>query len=444
MTASDALRGKSAHGYRFFSVSFSVVIASLAAMLALASPASAASPPSIESTSVSNITSTDATFEAQINPNGLETTYEVKLEAPACGPGFCETTGGVVIATGTLPASFSTQDLSVDIASAWGHLLSPSTRYGYSVNATNSAGERFWSGNYKVFETLAGIPPAIESVSVSHITATDATLEAQIDPGGLETSYEFRLETPECQMMEGPGPAVGCQVVGTGTIPAGSSTQTVSTDIAKAWEDLTPNTTYMFAVFARNSAGEAPGRHEAWFTTATAAPPSIESESVSNITPTDATLEATINTEGLKTTYTFYLHEEGPPCLEADPPCMVLEQAPIPLPSGQLLGSFVGQNVSADLNSAGVSLTPGKSYEYWLTATSTAGTTKGQAQSFTAPSEPGAEPLTEPNRGTDPQASTTIQSPTSGAPPHHRRQRNHRRHRRGLRWVQAYRARHAG
>jgi hypothetical protein len=290
----------------------------------------------------------------------------------------------------------------------------------------------------------AASPPSIESESATNITATDATLEAQINPGGLETSYEFRLETPECEEMVGPGAIVGCKLVGTGTILAGSSIQTVSTDIAEAWEDLSPNTTYLFAVFATNSAGPASGHHEGRFETASAAPPSIESEAASNITATDATLEAQINTEGLETTYTFYLQEEGPPCLKADPPCMVLEKAPIPLPSGTLLGSFLGQSVSLELNSAGVSLAPGATYKYWVMATSGAGTTKGQPQTFTTPSEPGVEPLTELNGSTNPQTATALQPPPSTPLSHRRRRRNSRQHKRWQHRVNVHRAKRAG
>jgi len=105
--------------------------------------------------------------------------------------------------------------------------------------------------------------------------------------------------------------------------------------------------------------------------------PVIESESVSNITPTDATMEARINSEGLETTYEFHLQEMS--CREANPPCMMPQHKPLVLPSGKLLGSFVGQSVSADANSAGVTLCPADRW-YWVTATNSAGTTIGQRQ----------------------------------------------------------------
>jgi hypothetical protein len=115
-----------------------------------------------------------------------------------------------------------------------------------------------------------------------------------------------------------------------------------------------------------------PASAQAW------AAPVIEGQSVSNQGATNATVEARINTEGLETTYEFYLQEPSL-CLKAEPLCMMPEDTPLALPSGKLLGSFVGQSVSVDVNRAGVTLCPNGDY-YWVTATNSAGTTIGQRQ----------------------------------------------------------------
>ncbi len=173
------------------------------------------------------------------------------------------------------------------------------------------------------------------------------------------------------------------------------------------------------------------------FTYATASPtgpPAIESESVSHITSTDATLEAQIDTEGLETTYTFYLGGPIPPCREAEPPCMIAERAPVPLPAGKLLGSFLGQSVSADLNSAGMALQPGGHYTYSVVATNAAGTTWGAGQRFIA-AEEGIQPLSDAKPSSGP--SSQITSPAYAKQPpssvngrvHARKHRRHRRHR---------------
>jgi hypothetical protein len=141
--------------------------------------------PKVESESVSNVTQTDATLEAQINPEGRETTYEFYLEAPSClsyGLGACEASGGVPIAKGIISAGSAGRSVNVDVAAAW-HSLSADTLYGYRVVASSASGTR--SGREETFRTSPGPAPAVDTVSISHLTPTDATLEARIDTEGL-------------------------------------------------------------------------------------------------------------------------------------------------------------------------------------------------------------------------------------------------------------------
>jgi hypothetical protein len=167
------------------------------------------------------------------------------------------------------------------------------------------------------------------------------------------------------------------------------------------------------------------------------ASPVIESESVSHVTTSDATLEAQIDTEGLETTYRLHIVEEL---------CNLCESLGrlFNLPPGELLGSFSSQSVSVDLNSVDVGLTP---YDtYWVTASNAAGTAEGAPQRFTAPGA-GVQPLdttTQSGGGSSSQptgASTPRLTDSTGAKPapttahsrerrRHRRHRHHRRHRR--------------
>ena len=297
-------------------------------------------------------------------------------------------------------------------------------------------------------------PPTIESESVSHITEHDAILSARIDPNGLATAYKLQIDTTgnfkfdqsDSCVLHPPGIACAQVVIEgeplpeglveppEGSIPAGYETQQVSVDLASIGATLQPDTTYHYRAIAANDASVVEGPDQTFTTPPGTQEPSIESESVSHITPTDATLEAQINTEGLETTYEFHLLERWG-CEESTPACYPPIRI-IPLPSGKLLGSFVGQTVSLDLNSAGVSLSPGHNfYEYSVSATNAAGATEGQPLRFTTPSAAAqAEPqsLTEPSVSIGGLASTATQSPTSGPPSHSRRHRHHHRHRRGL------------
>lgn len=212
-------------------------------------------PPAIEGETASNITSTDATLEAKINPEGLPTTYEFYLEAPSCQNDkrveACEAGGGVPIAKGSVPAGSAGQTVSVDVA-ATGHILTPDTIEGYRVVASNSAGTRY--GGEKTFVTLPGPPPVIDSVSLSHLTPTDATLEAKIDTEGLSTSYEFQLWSSPCSHK-----GAGCELIINVPLPTGLLLgsfvpQSVSLDLGSAGVTLGGGE-YGFSVVATNKAG---------------------------------------------------------------------------------------------------------------------------------------------------------------------------------------------
>jgi hypothetical protein len=97
-----------------------------------------AATPSIENVLLSHLTSTDARLEAQIDTEGLETTYQFKLWASPCGP-ECELIQNIPLPSGTLLGSFVDQSVSLDLGSA-GVKLTPGGGYGYSLTATSSAG----------------------------------------------------------------------------------------------------------------------------------------------------------------------------------------------------------------------------------------------------------------------------------------------------------------
>ncbi len=317
----------------------------------------------------------------------------------------------------------------------------------------------------------SGMSPSIDSESASNITSTDATLEAKINPESMERGADYQFQVvanPSEYLSEFVCPTEGfpansslCLGLGrqAGALPiagtgVGTQDMTVSLDLSapRGWwsgtTTLKPDTTYHYRVIAARSVQtedtiqwEPPIVYgpDQTFTTPPAKAPLIESESVSRITPNDATLEARINTEGLETTYEF--HMVGAYC---EWPCESPEYL-FTLPAGKLLGSFIGQNVSLDLNSAGVPPMPVDTY--WVTATNAVGTTTGPSHTFRS-GEEGVQPLaTVAPSGGESQASTssgtqpadsngssgsalvpkTLAKPLTKRKPHHKR--NHRHHR---------------
>jgi hypothetical protein len=280
----------------------------------------------------------------------------------------------------------------------------------------------------------ASTAPSIESESVSHITATDATVEAQVNlhEAGAGAYYQFQVvRSPSeyaseilCPQKLPPGidVCVGTQSASAlpiGFIPGNTAQpgvdHPVSLDLASAGVTLQPGTTYHYRVLVARRVQtedtiqwEPPtvyGPDQTFITPATGKAPSIESVSASHLTSTDATLEAQLNTEGLETSYQFRL-ESG--CLwpQACPEITVYT-----LPSGKLLGSFVAQSISLDLNTAGVTLMPGTEYAYRFIAQNGAGKGESGEHRFTT-----SEEMVQPLNTTTPSGTNGDNQGTSSTP----------------------------
>jgi hypothetical protein len=359
-----------------------------------------AAEPTIENVSATQISSKRAVLNATIDPSGLETTYEFWVEFADCqntvrGDAGCESFSIQKVGEGHVAAGSTPET----VVAAYSYLF-PEYEYGYWVVAKNGAGETRSSGSHK-FTALPA--PVVDSESTSGVTASDATLEAQIDPEGQAVYYQFQLvEDPSeyAPELECLGVELFCKESGSpprllkiGYLPAGSEAKTVSLDLAHAGVTLAPNTTYHYRVLVAPAvqtedtiqwAGPPVAGPDQTFRTSPAGPaPKIESVSLANLTSSDATLGAQIDTEGLETTYEFKLWSL--PCLSRTRSCDVIQG--FTLPSGKLLGSFVSQTVSLDLASAGAHLIPGGEYEYSLAATSAGGTSESTTQTFTAPED---------------------------------------------------------
>jgi hypothetical protein len=402
--------------------------------------AQASTVPVVDSESASNVTSTDATLEASINSqeapagdfyqfqlvrNPSEFASEILCPAKLAPgiDGCIGTQSASALPIGYFASSFEhlSGPVGLDLNSA-GVALQPGTTYHYRVlvaRRVQTEDTIQWEpptvyGADQTFTTPSG-PPTIESESASKITQTDATLEAQINPQGDQAGdyYQFQLvkEPGEyaSEILCPEPPPQGFSICGgthsQGALPIGwvcgscereQAAQPVQLDLASAGVTLKPATTYHYRVIAARAVQtedtiqwEPPtvyGADRTFTTSPAGKAPVIDSESASHVTPTDATLEAQINSEGLQTSYQFRL-ESG--CLA---PRACAEITVYPLPSGKLLGSFVDQSVSLDLNSAGVTLGPGVEYAYSVTATNAAGSVTGHEQRFTTP-EDGVQPL---------------------------------------------------
>ena len=201
---------------------------------------------------------------------------------------------------------------------------------------------------------------------------------------------------------------------------------------------------------------------------AVAAPPTIEAESVSEVSSSDATLEAVVNPANLEAGayYQFQIAtdpaeywpevtcpEQGPEapeiqCLgpygtiDGPPPEADIQRRPDDLPTVRLGGGSEGVQVALHLSSIGRTLQPGTTYHYRVLAVEAASSvdsivwepppTYGADQTFTTAVLLAAEEG-GPSGGTLPEPPATTSEPTlSGAEPVGCKQRSvRRRHPRG-------------
>jgi hypothetical protein len=273
-----------------------VIVGCLA--LGLPTGALAASQPAIESVSVSFVTQHDAGLEATINPKGLSVrgaVYQFQVVANpseylseiACpvrehslrgGGGCIGAARPGVLPIGFIPKGAGGKSVSVELNAA-GMDLKPGTTYHYRVLAATakaSEDQLEWEAPpaYSEDQTFTTPPakttttPMIDSESASHVTATDTTLEAKINPENLKRGalYQFQLVGNTNEYL----PVFVCptgwahssiclgldtEVEGlpTGVTHAGQEIQVVSLDLGSAGVRLRPGTTYHYRVIAATS-----------------------------------------------------------------------------------------------------------------------------------------------------------------------------------------------
>ena len=226
--------------------------------------------PTIESVSVSSITEHDATLEAQINPNGLETTYQFFLWV-GCYPASCEHISEVrpALPVETLPSTQGEQSVSLDLNSA-GVTLEPNRDYYYSVVATNSAGETHREGG--IFRTPSeptGENGGAETGAASNISQTGATLSGIVSAWGWrEATYVFEYGTSTSYGQSAPippgviGPRVTCG------LPCGPP-HSEQFSVAENLTELQPNTIYHYRLVSITNGHTSFGK-DATFTTSEA------------------------------------------------------------------------------------------------------------------------------------------------------------------------------
>jgi hypothetical protein len=185
-------------------------------------------PANIESESSSAIEQTTATLEAAVNPDGVDTTYHFEYgTSTAYG-------SNTPVPDVDIGAGEESQALIGELTG-----LQAGVTYHYRLVATNAAGTT--NGPDRTFTTIT--PALIDSVTISGVSATSATVHAKINPLGADTTYHFEYGTTTAYGASIPIPDAD--------IGAGTSDVSVS----QVLSGLSANTTYHVRVAAQNALG---------------------------------------------------------------------------------------------------------------------------------------------------------------------------------------------
>jgi hypothetical protein len=153
--------------------------------------------------------------------------------------------------------------------------------------------------------TTGALPPAVINEASSGVEATEATLEATLNPNNQETTYSFEYSTSST--------LAGATTLAGGSFPVdefGERGVSVPTGAV-----LAPHTTYYYRVIAENTKGEkaVPGKIQS-FTTYTPPQTPQTTNPAKSITGTTAVLEGTLNPGAKAKEGWYFAYNEGPSC----------------------------------------------------------------------------------------------------------------------------------
>ena len=235
--------------------------------------------------------------------------------------------------------------------------------------------------NQRVDAFTSAVLADVTTGQASNVQQTSATLNGTVNPGGIAvTDCHFDYVTDAGFHANGYTGAAKAACVP----PPGSG----ATDVAVSAEvaSLAPGTTYHFRVTATTASGENQGQDLTFET-----PPAVKSVTTgaaSNVQGTSATLNGTLDPNGIHTTYHFQYVRDA--AFQAGG---YTSATSAPVPDADA-GSTAGeQAVHTDISQ----LQPATTYHFRLAATNSIGTTFGQDQTFQTPPPPSIDGASSEN-----------------------------------------------
>ena len=223
------------------------------------------------------------------------------------------------------------------------------SQYGDWATASTSD----WWQAIKDFLGATSSPPAVTGLPATSITATSGQVNGTVNPNGAATMYHFDYGTSASYGSSTSATSAG----------SGSSAVTVTASLA----GLTSNTTYHYRLVAISSGGTTNGT-DATFATLNVPPPHnaplVADSGASSITTISAQLNATVNPNGIVTSYHFDYGTSG--------------NYGISTTSLSTGSGSTPTSVSAPI----AGLLPGTLYHFRVIATNSAGTSPGGDVTF--------------------------------------------------------------
>ena len=265
--------------------------------------------PVLETDPASGVGAIEATVNATIDPKDAsfaECRFEYVLSTSEYGK-----PGTPHVAAACPPESPETGISPVGISA---HLtgLTAATKYHYRVTVHYRETPFFKgqssSGGDSTFAT-AGATPSVTTEAASALTSGAATLNAKVDPNGAEVT--------KCTFEYGKSASYGSKEPCSPSPGSGQSYVAVSARAAH----LEPETTYHFRIVATNANGEGVGNDRTFKTTSVL--PATESAAASEISPSGATLNGTVDPGGVRVSECVFeygsstAYGESVPCSQA-------------------------------------------------------------------------------------------------------------------------------
>jgi sugar lactone lactonase YvrE/Ca2+-binding RTX toxin-like protein len=203
-------------------------------------------PPTAITAEATDGSASGASLHAEVNPNGSETTYQFEYTTAEEFEehGYETATRAPVPPKGIGPG---TEGIEVDETIVD---LEPATIYHFRIAGTNEAGTSY--GEDQTFRT-GGAPTAVTQAS-SGVGAYEATFNAEVNPNGSETTYQFEYTTAEEFEEHGYETATLAPAS-----PKGIGPGIEGIEVTETVEGLDPGTTYYVRVVTENIDGTTEG-----------------------------------------------------------------------------------------------------------------------------------------------------------------------------------------